>query len=175
MASGVVSLGLICLSLSIAVSQSDSVTVYLNSCLDDMHLKDYNNYTGLIETFPAKDVAKGSSIELAEYAYAKEPWFGSVLMGNINYYQEGEDDNVLFHWFVNVNATGDVQSSIQPPHGANPLSGVSCIDVPSDTGKLPSVIGVWVFYSKNQTYEGCKDSIPSNSNLVNCAYNVSRT
>merc|ERR1712129_348775 len=101
---------------------------------------------------------------------------GSILEGNINYFPHGDDeDAVLFHCFVNVNTTGDVQSSVQPPHGLNGLSGMSCVDVPLETGQYPSVIGVWAYYANNQTFTGCKDSIAANSALDNCVYNVTHT
>ena len=123
---------------------------------------------------PVDTIEINSSVQMIEYEYAKVPIFGSLLDGNINYYQKGEDNFIEFHWYVNVNATGDVFSSIQGPgHGL--FTDMTCADVPLDTGKLPSVIGVWVYFAGNQTYEGCKESVPSNSNLDTCIYNVTHT
>merc|ERR1740123_674119 len=161
------------LSLSIA-SGSGSVKVYLNDCITDLTLKNFHNYTGKIVDGPIGEVKRYSSVEMIEYEYATRATFGSLLDANINYYKQGEDEDVLFHWYLNVNTTGDVYSQIITNKN-EVLAGQTCVDVPLEMGKYPSVMGIWIYWPNNQTLAGCKSNVPNDDSLDTCIYNVTHT
>eukprot|EP01084_Bolivina_argentea_P031963 59138_1 len=146
---------------------ASTVTFHLNECMYDLRLDDYHNYTGKIVTPPPQNISVDSSVLLFEYEYAKKAEFDSVLDGNINYFTPRSSNlSDAFHIFVNVNKTGGVYLSVQPPPEFN---GTGCMDVPNNSGTLPSVIGIWAWFTDNQTETQCQsDTKPIN----NCKYSI---
>ena len=134
------------------VIRAEYVTFHLNECIGDLVLKNYHNYIGKVVAEPPATVSKDSSAEIFKFEYAKIALFGSMLDSNINYFQEGTT-HILLHGFFNVNKTGGIFMDIEDHH----LFGAEyCTDIELDKGKLPTVVGVYVWDLKNGTVDECK-------------------
>ena len=168
--------------LTLFYTQSNGATVkfYLNECVDDLVLDNYHNYTGKITIPPPTNIKENSSALLFEYEYASKAEFGSLLDGNINYYKSkafitDKNNNqilnvyasdILLHVFVNINATGGIYVSVQTNKNEE-LSGSACSDVPNNGGTLPKVVGVYAWFTTNQTETECKAQTPP---ITDCKY-----
>merc|ERR1719477_403348 len=117
-----------------------NIKFIINDCATDLVLHNYHNYTGRTITPPPQTIAKGTS-GLFEFEYAAKAEFGSMLDGNLNYYQKGEDNDNYVHYFWNVNITGGVYYDLEGPY----LGRYVCTDIPSNNGTLPSVLGTYMW------------------------------
>ena len=142
----------------------ESIKFIMNNCVGDLVLHNYHNYTGDTVTPPPESLSLFSSGTF-EIEYAKHEEFGSVLDGNLNYYQKGESNDNIIHYFFNVNITGGVYYDIEGPY----LGTYVCTDIPSNNGSLPQVFGAYMWWGSNATLDKCKDAA---NTIPNCAYQV---
>ena len=146
--------------LLIGIIYGADVKLYLNECIGDLTLDNYHNYTGKALATPPNEVKTDSSVQIFEFEYASRAEFGSYLDGNLNYFQSGTK-TILLHYFFNVNYTGGVYADVEDHHV---LGSKICSDVELNNNKLPSVLGVYVWWMANTTYDQCKQAtneIPS--------------
>ena len=157
--------GLLVAGMLMAVCHAATVKYYLNQCFDDLSFDNYHNYTGRVVDGPPNSIEKYSSVMLFQFEYADTAEFGSLLDWNINYYTPASQTlSTAFHIFSNVNETGGVYLSVQPPDNFN---GSGCMDVANNAGTLPSVIGVYAWFTANQTEAECKTKT---KNIEDCTY-----
>eukprot|EP01084_Bolivina_argentea_P127740 225893_1 len=152
-------------------AKSEKVQFYFNDCLEDLSLANYHNYTG-ITTVPPPTSVKITETAIFEFQYAKIAAFGSLLDGNVNYDKEGQSHDLPYtwHYWFNVNKTGyiawDVESVVNYTVGTHICSD---IDVTSNNGTLPHVIGAYAWWIANSTYDQCKSMTKT---IQNCEYTV---
>lgn len=146
------------------IESRQNVKLYINDCYEDLVLENYHNYTGDVLVAPPPKIAKGTST-MVEYEYARFPEFGSYLDGNINYYGSSGTGLTDLHLFLNVNETGGVYAFVTASAGV--LNSTGCLDVEDNKGTLPSVIGIYAYFTANQTNQECKSSSPP---IDNCKY-----
>ena len=83
----------------------------------------------------------------------------------MNYYGNGGNGNQM-HFFLNVNSTGGIEVFMTAPQ-AGLINSTGCADVEDNGGTLPSVIGVYAYFTANQTNDECKAKTPQ---IDNCKY-----
>lgn len=153
------------LSLFISTIFGDTVKFYLNECIDNLELDNYHNYTGVALSTPPNAITADSSVAIFEFEYASRAEFGSLLDGNLNYFQAGTK-TILLHYYFNVNVTGGIYSDVEDHHV---LGAQICTDVKQNDGTLPSVVGVHVWWLENSTYEACAKAT---NEIPSCTYTL---
>ena len=147
------------LSLVASITKSQTVKFHLNECMADLILLDYHNFTGQMIQAPPQTIEQDSSVILFEYDYARKEEFGSMLNMNINYVPKGVPNSptTTFHTFLNVNVSGGVYISTSFSAGQPQFyNATGCTNVENNGGTLPSTIGLYVWFKKNQTETECK-------------------
>eukprot|EP01084_Bolivina_argentea_P284828 488250_1 len=153
---------LMSISLLSVSMRSQNVKFYLNDCMGNLTLANCHNYTGIAIIPPPSNVIYGSSA-IFEYQYASKAEFGSLLDANVNYAVKGQASYDLLHYFFNVNSTGELYTSVEMGNLSYILAHDICTDIKQNQGTLPSVIGLYVYYT-NSTLNQCKSitkEIPS--------------
>lgn len=144
----------------VLLAKSENVKFYLADCLEQLSLDNYHTYAGEVVTPPPMNITVGS-VAAFEYEYSSRSAFGSYLDGNLNYYAPGASAENLLHYYWNVNETGIVYADIEY---SGVVGSTICTDIKQGTGSLPQVIGAYVYWKSNSTFDKCKsitNSIPS--------------
>ena len=147
------------------VIKSENVKFYLADCVGNLGLDNYHSYTGDVITPPPTNVSLGSTA-MFEFEYASRAEFGSYLDGNLNYFAPGASATNLLHYFWNVNSTGGIYYDIE--YSAVIGSSI-CSDVEQNKGKLPQVIGAYIWWIANSTFDKCKSVT---NEIPQCTYSI---
>ena len=161
MVSSIVILWLSC----IAMLRSEDVIFYIADCIGELGLSSYHTYTGETLEAPPQNVSL-SSTAMFKFEYSSRSEFGSFLDGNLNYYCPGASAANNLHYYWNVNSTGDVFAQIEY---TGVIGSQICTDIKQGTGALPGVVGAYIWWKANTTYDQCKamtDTIPQ------CTYTI---